>query len=270
VAGPFSSSRAKLARAEEHRKVLEREIQAFSESDPVRLRSKHNLESTQEAIQFSYYVAEIIKPPPHWSLVAGDSIQNLRAALEHAIWAIVIKEKGEPFAEANARRIDFPIVDAASRFPEAHLVKIGLPPYARSVIEQAQPYARHKDTPRDDPLWLIRALSNVDKHRLLHVVAMIPEHAEVLTQPALPGLDLTWETKGALHKGAKVVSFVAPRPKVYTKVQVQLNCAIGVCITATPETKPVGIDVALRAMHERVAEIIDGLTTAVRAPRRHK
>lgn len=256
---PFSSSWAKLARAEEHRKVIEPEIKAFVESKPVEFASQHNLKDPQGPIRFIYSVSSLVVPPAHWALVAGDAIQNIRAALDHAVWTLVVKEKGTEFAETNAPKIDFPIVDKAASFPTARLVKIGLSNALIALIEQAQPYIRQQNTPRDNPLWLIRALSNVDKHRLLHVIAMVPEKTEIKTTPFLADGNIEFLTPGALYKGAKIVRFTAARPAAYTKVEVTANFEVGVCIDATTESRAIGIDLALRSMRERAVGIVNTL-----------
>ena len=51
----FDSARSKLARAEAHRKSIEPEIESFVESDPISLRSKHNLDGVAGPIRFAYF-----------------------------------------------------------------------------------------------------------------------------------------------------------------------------------------------------------------------
>lgn len=267
---PFTSSRAKIARAEQHRKVIEPEIKAFVESNPIALRSQHNLKGADDPIRFVYFVASIIRPPQHWALVAGDSIQNLRAALDHAVWELVVKEKGAKFAEANAPKIDFPIVDKSASFPSGRLAQIGLSEPTITVIETAQPYSRQQDAPRRDALWYLRELSNVDKHRLLHVVSMIGEEGQIRTTPFLANGNVEFVTEGPLSNGAEVVRFTASRPATYTKVEVEFELTISVSIEATPKTGGIGIDLGLRVMRDRVIEIIDALTEASRGKRSRK
>jgi len=255
----FPTSRAKIARAEEHRKVIEPEIKAFVESDPITLRSEHNLKRSKEPIRIAYFVTKVSSAPPCWPLVAGDSIQNIRAALDHAVWAIVVEQSGAKFAEANSRKIYFPITDKASRFPHRQLAQLGLTPPVIAVIEQAQPYVRQQSAPRDDALWMLRALSNVDKHRLLHVITIIGEEATVRTTPFLFNGKVTFVTPGALYEGAEVVRFTAARPTSYPEVEMELEFRAGICLDATPESRPVAIDLGLRTMRDRATEVIDAL-----------
>lgn len=266
----FDSARAKLVRAEEHRKTIEPEIKRFVESQPITLRSKHNLADSAETIRFAYSASSVAPIPARWAVVAGDAIQNIRAALDHAIWAIVVKETGVQFAESNAPKIDFPITDEPSRFPKKRLVQIGIPPPLIAVIERAQPYVRNRSAPRDDVLWLLRTLSNVDKHRLLHVVAMVPEEVVITTTPFLVNGNVEIVNKGVVKKGAEVVRFTASRPSVRTRVDVSCEFRAGICIEATSESRAVAIDVGLRGMHERAAEIITGLDPGSHRAQRRK
>jgi hypothetical protein len=247
---------------------MEPEIKAFVEADPITLRSKHNLKGSDDPIRFAWFVAEMTNPPKHWALAAGDAIQNIRAALDHAVWAIVVKEKGTGFAEANYPKIDFPIADRASRFPSRRLAEIGLPKPVMQVLEDAQPYERQHSAVRDDASWLIRALSNVDKHRLLHVVGLIGEDATVRSMPRLDNGSVEFVTEGSLHRGAQVARFTASRPPIPANVDVKFEYRLGISIDGTPETRPVPIDLALRAMRDRATEIIEALAVAVRPAKR--
>jgi hypothetical protein len=266
----FDSARSKLARAEAHRKSIEPEIKCFVESDPITLRSRHNLGGVVGPIRFAYSATGVAPIPVQWAAVAGDAIQNIRAALDHGIWAIVVKAKGVHFAESNAPKIDFPITDQPSRFPKKRLALLGISPPLIAVIEQAQPYARNQGAPRDDVLWLLRTLSNVDKHRLLHVVAMVPEEVMINTTPFLVNGNVEIVNKGVIKKGAELVCFTASRPSVRMKVEVSCEFRAGICIEATSESRAVAIDTGLRGMHERAAEIIATLDPGSRTARRRK
>jgi hypothetical protein len=139
-----------------------------------------------------------------------------------------------------------------------------------AAIENTQPYVREKEAPRRDPLWFLRELSNIDKHRLLHVVSMIGEDAVIHTTPFLANGKPEFVTTGALYKGAQVVRFTASRPATKTNVQVDLEYRMGISIEATPKTAAVGIDLALRVMRDRVTETLAALEAAADTKRRRK
>src|ERR1700687_2196045 len=123
----LESSYAKLRRAETHHEVLQRRVVAFVKRNPLAVRSEHNLEGPEQLLRFRYFVKSVRQPPPGWAVILGDAVQNLRAALDHAVWVIVVKENGTEFAQAHAPQIDFPVVDRAALFPLQRLRKIRLP-----------------------------------------------------------------------------------------------------------------------------------------------
>jgi len=49
----------------------------------------------------------------------------------------------------------------------------GIAPVARTIVEGLQPYRRGQNF-ASHPLWVLHELSRIDKHRLPHVVLMIP------------------------------------------------------------------------------------------------
>jgi hypothetical protein len=255
------NAHAKLARAAEHRESIAPEIATWSASEPLTLTKAENRGRMNEPIRCSYTVTAIESPPERWALVAGDAIQNARAALDHAIWAMVVKRRGDAFALANRNALGFPIHDKSTAFSDTKLASWGFDARVIDAIRDAQPFARQTH-PRTDPLWFLRELSNVDKHRMLHVIVVIGEDALVHTQPALPGFAITFDTSGPLDKGAVALSFTAPRPAGIQSVAVKVEYRAGICFAATPETGAAPIDVTLREIQLRASEIIDSLEKA--------
>jgi hypothetical protein len=267
----FPTSRAKLARAEQHRLSITPEIIEYATSNRIHFARKDNLGQVKDrTIRCEYTVSKLEEPPESWPHVAGDAIQNTRAALDHAIWALVVKRKGAKFAHDNRQRIVFPIRDKPENFPEATLAKWGLKPTVIDVIRDSQPFSAGVD-PHVHALWFLRELSNIDKHQMLHVIVLIPEEVFLNTDPPIPGGRLTIDTRGPLYKGAPAITFTAPRPAhVRGRVKVDLQFNAGFCFDQTPTTKPTSIDVALQAMHNEAAHVIGQLEVAATPPRRRK
>ena len=258
----FVSSRAKIARAEAHRASLVPEVSAFVAGKPFDVRSVHNIAAAKGPIRFVYSITRIDPVPTGWALVAGDAIQNLRAALDHAMWSVVLAKKGRKFAEANAPKIQFPVVELATKFPRKSLIELGVPDKIVDIVEAAQPYSRLANAPRDDLMWCLRTLSNYDKHRLLHVVSMIPEEVVVRPTPDLPGGRIEMLAEGPMRKG-QVVRFTAPRPSQPFFVTVNFELKVGVSIEATPETRAIPIEYGIRAMRDRTIEVVDTIESAL-------
>lgn len=264
----FPTSRAKLARAEEHRLSIVPEIEAYATGgNRIHLDRTDNLGKVREPIRVDYKVRKVDRPPESWALVAGDVIQNARAALDHAVWALVVKRKGENFALANYRQIQFPIGDDPGRFPEQALLNLGLKEQVVAAIRDVQPFNHLK--PHIHALWFLRELSNIDKHRMLHLIVLIPEGLRLQTAPPIPNGKLTIETRGALYKGAPALTFTAPRPAhVVGRVKIDIQLNAGICFEATPTTAATAINVALEAMINEATHVIDTLEAASSPPKR--
>ena len=264
----FPTSRAKLARAEEHRLSIVPEIEAYAtRGNRIHLDRTDNLGKVREPIRVEYKVRKVDLPPESWALVAGDVIQNARAALDHAVWALVVKRKGENFALANYRRIQFPIGDDPGWFPEQALLNLGLKEQVVAAIRDVQPFNHIK--PHVHALWFLRELSNVDKHRMLHLIVLIPEELRLRTDPPIPNGKLTIETPGALYKDATALTFTAPRPAhVVGRVKIDIQLNAGICFEATPTTAATAINVALEAMINEATHVIDTLEAASSPPKR--
>ncbi len=47
-------------------------------------------------------------------MLIGDAIQNMRAALDHATWGLIVSERSRTFANRNRKSIYFPIYTFAT------------------------------------------------------------------------------------------------------------------------------------------------------------
>src|SRR5271166_256514 len=98
------------------------------------------------------------KPPEELSLVVGDCLFNLRSALDHLVWQLVLSNKGTP-----TDRHLFPISKNREAFNDAvtkHHRLDCVPAEAATIIERLQPY----HTGETHPLALLSKLHNIDKH----------------------------------------------------------------------------------------------------------
>jgi hypothetical protein len=155
--------RAKLARADEQLDRLDDELAVFAEQHPYDFRGDVEPDAGRWA---AYFILK--KPlPVELSVTVGDIVHNLRSALDHIAYALV----PDP-----TRRTNFPIFDEPDDFFCA--VKLpakrnrgplaGLDPEspAFALIEGAQPYMGGHP-PDTDPLRILSALNNEDKHRAI-------------------------------------------------------------------------------------------------------
>jgi hypothetical protein len=100
-------------------------------------------------------------------LLLSDFIYNLRSSLDHIAWQLSVLGATYP-SDKDARFIAFPIhedTDPGSQGSFARQVKY-MPSEAVEIIRDLQPYQRGAAY-RDDPLWQLNKLWNIDKHRTI-------------------------------------------------------------------------------------------------------
>ena len=108
--------------------------------------------------------------------IAGDAIQNVRAALDYLACALWHR------TNVGECKIYFPITDSAAKYKTEGLRKIkGLGQDAIDAISAIEPYQGGKG----DILWRLHCLSIIDKHRLpiaiagsnfgMHLPSLYPE-----------------------------------------------------------------------------------------------
>jgi hypothetical protein len=159
--------RAKIERAKQHVRDLEIAIQAFLDTGAYEVGSeKHPYRGNP-----IYKVIRADDPPASLSLIAGDAIHNLRSALDHLAWQLVLAN-----GRAPTRRTAFPIYESAERYmTKDQRVIEGISAEAVEFINATKPYQGG-----NDPLWMLHELNNIDKHRLLLMVAATTRGARVL------------------------------------------------------------------------------------------
>jgi hypothetical protein len=107
-----------------------REVKEFESANAYELRTEREARAPME-IEYTCFAVEKQAPPDHWPLLLGDAIHNLRASLEHAVYA----------ASGGASGTAFPITRSESEFEKYGRPKIAkAPPAVRELIEKAQPF----------------------------------------------------------------------------------------------------------------------------------
>jgi len=146
----------KIERAKKHLRDLETALERFNETDPHEVVTKNNGE-------WEKVIGRVDPLPDCLALITGDVVHNLRSALDHLIWQLVIANGGEP--EKDPTRYSFPIWDSAAKTSFPGKAK-GVSPAALKIIEGLKPYKGGNEA-----LWAINYLDVVDKHRLLLAAA---------------------------------------------------------------------------------------------------
>jgi hypothetical protein len=157
--------RLKRTRAWELLEGLKRDIQAFLEQRPYRPRVKFDPSTARLTVS----VEVTALPDPMWGVRIGEIVHNLRSALDHVVWQLA----GCPTHRSS--KTQFPIFETAAGFADRGRKQFlkGVDERAVRIIESEQPFFVRGDGTCEgvdrSPLWHLKQISDVDKHRTLHL-----------------------------------------------------------------------------------------------------
>lgn len=161
----------KLRRANEQFETLDVAIKRFLEADPQPYRVlAYDDPDTRDRV----YGIEVTESPPiEWGVVIGEIVHNLRSGLDHLAYAMCLSHRP---CKAPPRGTEFPIFWDEDRFddikPGGGRYKIrGMSWEMQHAIRELQPY-QAGNTPKAQSLWLLQEMSNIDKHRQLHLAVI--------------------------------------------------------------------------------------------------
>jgi hypothetical protein len=172
----------KFERASTHFSQLERQWGRYTKSvlNPGRLPSGGGYSSGvtvwRDGNTWNWALGEVADPPDaEWSLVVGDCVQNLRSALDHLIWHLSTEDE----RKSHPKQIQFPITLTKQDWASFGSRSIqGLVPAARKAVLVLQPFTK-PSADRPDPLAVLNELSNLDKHRRIHLTHVTVEAANL-------------------------------------------------------------------------------------------
>jgi hypothetical protein len=215
AAPDLTDVRLRLDRAKDHIETVRSQTKAFLERDPKPFGFRTE-ETARPDKSVEYVLYAIVREQPPRSLGApiGDAIQNTRNALEYLIYEL------SPPRHRQRGKTGFPIYDDECLFEvEGRKLIRGIAGNELTLIERFQPYKR-TDPPTNDPLSVLRRLSNKGKHRLLlPVVAAVSDSNSWIAYDNA-SIDLTHYVPGPVEHDAKIMAFTAtPKdPSVEMKV----------------------------------------------------
>jgi hypothetical protein len=110
---------------------------------------------------------------PEWSLEIGEILFNLRSALDHLAWQLVLLDgREEPGEHTQFPIRETPFSKKGTLTPTRLVPEITDPQILRA-LEEVQPYYGPDLAPAEytsSPLWQVHKLNIIDKHRLLLVI----------------------------------------------------------------------------------------------------
>lgn len=197
------SSRVKLSRAVNHYEDLDGRLNAYLSEKPLRLEIRYDEREDQHITSLG-----LLSDPPHaLSGILGDVLGNLRAALDHMVWAMACQSHDPAHLWSDemshrVRRIVFPVipeqedVQKAKDDFEKHKVLEFLDPQAIRLLESLQPY---HGTDVGRAIQKLHEFNNIDKHRLIRASVATIDLSETRLRAGLPLtgtydlLDPPWE-----------------------------------------------------------------------------
>lgn len=164
----------KINRANQQIKELTKSISDWGSGSPV----KAKLELRENRNGTKLIIEEILAPESleEFGIITGECVHNLRTALDNMVYALA-RLKTDPPQKHD--KISFPIYEDGKAFEKCRKNTLSNLPYeAARLIELIQPFQRARDDvegrPCDDPLILLRDLSNKDKHRVPVFPILLP------------------------------------------------------------------------------------------------
>ena len=180
MAGSIAEGVYKIGWAGLHLQRLDSEIGRYLNGERG-IQPVQNYQANGHTVLFE--IPNLRPPPQDLSLIIGDCLYNLRAALDYLAWQLVLAHRGRP-----NHRTQFPIYDTRLT-PKGRSRRIepegGVDAPALAVLESLQPYQRGHDA-QTHPLAVLQRLSNIDKHRQLHIARgattpFLPEHTNAVS-----------------------------------------------------------------------------------------
>lgn len=163
----------KMQRAEQHLKTLRGAVERFAKSDFYETRAEIDYKGRLVA-----RLKNVKDPPPDLSILVGECVYNMRSALDQLAYALAAAHT-VPLPERWGELSAFPIFKTGPwyrgegrRRGAASKIQ-GMSRSAKTSIERLQPYHRRKNPPLEC-LAMLEELSNVDKHRVLHLTGTAP------------------------------------------------------------------------------------------------
>ena len=167
----------KLRRAARLSEAIETAIFGFvrKEPPPYRIDVRDVVDDNGRVVERSWWL-EIVEQPPavEWAGMTGELLHNLRSALDHLAYALCSAH--DPNSEPPVGT-EFPIFAHPERFDDTRrgggLYKIrGMSPEMQAAIRDEQPFVIGERMPKAQSIWLLHGMSNIDKHRDLHIAYM--------------------------------------------------------------------------------------------------
>jgi len=245
-------------RGSEHFKWLEAAWQAYTPA----FQSELVIVPIRDGVELR--LGKLSDPPrKEWSIVIGDCVQNFRSALDHMVWQLAPQKA----RVTTGTTLAFPIFAHPKQYARSAPSRIAsLPAAARKVIESVQPFHQGAEYVKD-PLWQLSVLSNIDKHRRLHIGDVSLEavtldargtRMQTLWRSAPPSVRAKSGMPIARVADSEIRRFGEPK-----RVQVQPSAVLTIAFDESGDVTGEGVIGTLRRIRGRVGEVLHELDSFV-------
>lgn len=205
----------KFHRAWEIFRELEEEVTGFLAKEPVSI----NIVERSPG-EVTVKLVKHLDVPEHFPLVIGELIHNARSALDAATFEVVQRRINREIPFNELTKIQFQIETSWERFSRkvdwhanylSHVELIALSiqqpfEYAKWIDEELK-----SDAMKRAPLWRLKEISNLDKHRNIKLLNLEPSMFMILTDPET-SLGVSNFTKPPWLSGQTIFSFKYSNP----------------------------------------------------------
>lgn len=238
--------RTKVQRAKQHLGNLKIARDRFIESEPYVVESKKN----PKPGYVDFYLANIQAPPDEIGLIAGDVIHNLRSALDHLAYQLVLVNSATPTTQTC-----FPIFGSAQIVTTRTRQVQGMAQTAVDAINAANSYQGGTDE-----LWWLHKLDIADKHHapLLTLMRVAEADIEVpggFWQPGFRWPGFAMPGFGTPLKGGDIFFTCEPGVEDYTKIRFDVTLSDPQSIKGFP----------LVILLEKILDVVDALIASFRS-----
>ncbi len=223
MSGIPPSSVAKFNWAHQHFQRLQAEVKTFFAPKPYEVRADPNADQTE----YRFYL-DFTTPIPaeRWGLMFGDGVHCLRSALDHCVYAIGVKESGRD-PPPQFRRLQFLITENEDRWDESVWQIKTLSGPVVAAIKVLQEHGNPEEFGLR-PLGALQEFDNADKHRQIHVTAIVPTFGDLNLAGLIGGQQASINFRVApIEPDTPFASLTLDRPTANVKVRDNLVLEVG-------------------------------------------
>jgi len=243
MSDPFHSSKYSLARAKQHISDLERQVSEFIKTKPYTFVVEIDPNTSEEV-----HKVKLTKPVPvALPGIALDAANNLRSALDQAIYAVILLATGKKVKNAF-----FPVARTEADFENAVRGRLKeLPKEIVDLIRALKPYKGG-----NIPLWVLNVFCNTNKHAAIAPVIITRGGRMRARGVAAPGFTMpfpVWDgTKNEMELFRQPVGSAS-------NVEIEITYHVAVSDVELMENAPIGL------VFDKFLSVVEGIVMALEA-----